>query len=245
MKRQCKYVMTRAFGPILFGEGIGHNELNVGEIVSAGFCEVFTEGKDVEVSVYGKSTSLRLESKPEDAEKIRRLLTGYTEEEMKLLKLEDDGDGSPEEDEVDYGDSSNPEEVKARLNSANAEWTPEGWVVTGDLNLSELKLTRLPKINSVGGSFDCFGNKLTSLQGAPQSVKGDFICSYNKLTSLQGSPQTVGGDFACYCNKLISLQGGPKSVGGSFYCRNNPCDFTEADVRAVSNVKGRIVVSNR
>jgi hypothetical protein len=123
------------------------------------------------------------------------------------------------------------------------EWTKNGWVVKGNLDLSYLGLTQLPEIHSVGGYFSCSDNQLTSLQYAPQSigssfycdnnqltslqyapqlVRGSFDCGYNHLTSLQYAPQSVGGDFWCSYNQLTSLQYAPKSVGGSFICHNNP-----------------------
>ena len=52
-------------------------------------------------------------------------------------------------------------------------------------------------------------------------VEGNFDCSYNSLTSLEGAPEKVGGDF---------------------YCSNNAVKFTEEQVRAVCDVKGRIFV---
>ena len=137
----------------------------------------------------------------------------------------------------------------------------------GNLSLKQMKLTKLPSILkniTVDGHFDCYNNLLTSLEkGAPNSVGGDFYCNYNKLTSLTGAPETVGGVFLCnnnlltslegapisvgrdfYCsyNKLISLEGAPKYVGGDFMCHHNPVKFTEDQVRAVSEVKGKIFV---
>jgi hypothetical protein len=35
------------------------------------------------------------------------------------------------------------------------------------------------------------------LQGAPTSVGWSFNCYDNNLTSLQGAPTSVGGDFKC------------------------------------------------
>jgi hypothetical protein len=49
----------------------------------------------------------------------------------------------------------------------------------------------------VGGNFDCSRNRLTSLQGAPQSVRGNFNCSSNQLTSVVGAPQKIGTNFIC------------------------------------------------
>ncbi len=94
----------------------------------------------------------------------------------------------------------------------------------GDLDLSKLKLTELPEILkdiTVGGNFYCGGNNLTSLENCPKTVGGSFGCSFNKLTSLAGAPKIVDKDF---------------------HCRNNTVQFTEQDVRAVCDVKGKIIV---
>ena len=115
----------------------------------------------------------------------------------------------------------------------------------GDLDLSGLKLTKLPEILknvSIGGDFDCGFNNLTSLENCPSSVDGTFGCGNNNLTSLEGSPSSVGGSFICGGNNLTSLEGAPKSVGGDFYCTDNPVQFTRKGVKSVCNVKGRIFV---
>ena len=132
------------------------------------------------------------------------------------------------------------------LNNLYLKELPE-WLsdveVGGSFSCYNNKLTTLqgaPK--TVGGIFSCDGNKLTTLQGAPKTVRGDFYCSKNKLTTLQGAPNTVRGDFYCYNNKLTTLQGAPKTVGGGFSCHDNPGNFTEEDVIAVSNVSGNIDV---
>ena len=67
---------------------------------------------------------------------------------------------------------------------------------------------------------------------------------YDKgLTSLPNDvPKYVGGDFNCHENKLTSLQYAPKYIGGNFYCHNNIKKFTEEEVRAVCDVKGRVYV---
>jgi hypothetical protein len=92
----------------------------------------------------------------------------------------------------------------------------------GDLDLSDMNLTVLPDI-------------LKDI-----SVGGSFYCSFNYLTSLENCPKTVGGNFFCSRNKLTSLKGAPKSVGKDFVCYNNPGKFTKEQVRAVCNVKGDI-----
>ena len=100
---------------------------------------------------------------------------------------------------------------------------PKGFVVKGDLNLRSMELTELPDLSTITiqGIFDCSINRLTSLQGAPQTVRGHFWCSFNQLTSLQGASQSIGGDFLCSNNQLTSLDGAPKSVNGCFYCADN------------------------
>jgi hypothetical protein len=94
----------------------------------------------------------------------------------------------------------------------------------GDLKLIGLDLTKLPDI-------------LKDI-----TVGGNFNCSYNELTSLEGAPKTVGENFGCSYNKLTSLDGAPKIVYNDFYCRNNNVQFTEAQVRAVCDVKGDVFV---
>ena len=94
----------------------------------------------------------------------------------------------------------------------------------GNLDLGEFGLTELPSI----------------LKNV--TVGRNFICSNNKLTSLNNSPKTVGGYFSCSNNNLTSLVGAPTSVGGAFNCGNNSVQFTEAQVRAVCDVKKKVYV---
>jgi len=115
----------------------------------------------------------------------------------------------------------------------------------GDLRLNKVGLTKLPDILkdiTVGGTFSCSDNNLTSLTGAPKTVGGNFGCYNNKLTSLAGAPSSVGENFNCNSNNLTSLEGAPSSVGGNFGCTDNPVRFTEEQVRAVCDVKGKVYV---
>jgi hypothetical protein len=157
-----------------------------------------------------------------------------------------------------------PRRIEGRIDKMIQTYIKNG--SKGDLDLSDINLTKLPDVlkyvdvvgdfacdnnqltslvgapKSVGGSFSCSGNKLTSLEGAPRSVGGDFHCDNNKLTSLIGAPKSVGGFFNCYYNELTSLVGAPESVGGGFYCFNNVVKFTKEQVKEVCNVKGSITV---
>ncbi len=100
--------------------------------------------------------------------------------------------------------------------------------VTGDVVLTNLGLTKLPiNFTEVGGSFYCFKNKLSSLEGAPEKVGRDFYCSFNELSSLEGAPKLVGGEYNCQRNALTSLEGSPKFVGRDFDCRDNKLKSTK------------------
>lgn len=106
--------------------------------------------------------------------------------------------------------------------------------VTGDVVLTSLGLTKLPiNFTEVGGSFYCYDNKLTSLEGCPKYVGGSFYCTNNKLTSLVGSPKEVGESFWCSHNKLTSLKGAPTKVGEHFFSINNPLKTLEGGPKEV------------
>jgi hypothetical protein len=114
--------------------------------------------------------------------------------------------------------------------------------VNGNVTLYRV-LTELPiKFRNVSGYFSCYNNRLTSLEGSPNSVGGYFNCSYNNLTSLEGSPKSVGGYFDCSGNKLTSLEGSPISVGVVFHCYNNELTSLEGIPQMRSG--GRILCSD-
>ena len=93
--------------------------------------------------------------------------------------------------------------------------------VDGDVDLTDSSLIEIPvKFRSVSGSFYCYNNLLTSLEGCPEVVNNDFYCYGNQLTSLLGGPKKVG-DFSCSGNLLTSLEGCPIEVVGDFYCYDN------------------------
>ncbi len=100
---------------------------------------------------------------------------------------------------------------------------PDGSIdVDSNVDLSEKGLTKLPlKFGKVTGSFYCYRNQLTTLEGSPNEVSGGFYCRNNNLTTLEGAPKEVGGNFYCGNNQLISLEGGPNYVGGDFSCHKN------------------------
>ena len=96
-------------------------------------------------------------------------------------------------------------------------------------------ITKLPlKFGRVRGSFYCYDNQLTSLEGTPKEVGGHFYCYNNQLTSLEGAPKEVGGDFDCSHNQLTTLEGCPKEIGGDFICSRNELTTLEGGPRVVN-----------
>ena len=116
--------------------------------------------------------------------------------------------------------------------------------IEGSIDISRLHLTRLPDLQGVTVEryFRCDQNKLQNLEGAPEVVGSYLYAMFSQLTSLKGSPKRIGGDFMVYNNNLTSLEGCPEYVGGDFDIANNTRQFTEEEVRAVCDVKGKVYI---
>jgi hypothetical protein len=112
--------------------------------------------------------------------------------------------------------------------------------------LSNKNLTKLPdNLPNKIRYFDCYGNKLTTLDNCPKIIEGYFDCSNNLLTTLKGCPEKVGESFYCYNNQLTTLEYGPKEVGESFYCNNNPNLSLKEILRFMSKCKiGGIIITD-
>ncbi len=95
-----------------------------------------------------------------------------------------------------------------------------------------------PKV--VKGNYNCGENGLESLEGAPEKIEGNFYCSHNRLNSLIGGPIFVAKDFSAGYNHLESLEGLPKFIGGNLYLMAIHKKFTAQQIRAISDVKGKI-----
>lgn len=102
-------------------------------------------------------------------------------------------------------------------------------IVPGSVKLSGMKLSELPDFSRVvvARDFDCTGNLLTSLAGAPQVVGGHFRCSINQLENLSGGPRFVGGNYECVRNRLTTLRGVADEVGGRLWCSANRLMFLD------------------
>ena len=135
-------------------------------------------------------------------------------------------------------------DFKGKTEFADLDKLPKKMIIKGDIDWSKMGLEELPDFSNVKvkGNFDCYGNNLTALRGAPSEVGGYFDCSWNKLTTLEGAPckverhfnccsnlltnlrgapSVVRGDFRCNKNKLVNLEGAPRKVGRDFDCNNN------------------------
>ena len=93
--------------------------------------------------------------------------------------------------------------IKPRLDKGECVQNKDGsWDCKGDVDLEDLRLTKLPvNFRRVGGDFYCSNNQLTTLQGSPKEVGGDFYCSHNKLTTLEGIGK-VGGKIYAWGNPV-------------------------------------------
>jgi len=106
-----------------------------------------------------------------------------------------------------------------------------------DWKIGKWKLNHQTGLVDVDGDFDCMKQGLTDFKGVKFGrVSGHFFCGYNRLTTLEGAPQSVGGDFRCYDNELTSLVGAPQTVGGSFYCENNELTTLEGAPQSVGGL---------
>jgi hypothetical protein len=94
-----------------------------------------------------------------------------------------------------------------RLSLRNWSISSDGLVdVDGNVDLSYKNLTKLPfSFGYVRGYFHCYGNELTSLEGAPKSVGRGFNCSHNKLTSLRFAPEEIGGSIIILPNLISDI----------------------------------------
>ncbi len=132
-----------------------------------------------------------------------------------------------------------------QLRGADGEYLVGTVNVTGYVSLSDMGLERLPvRFGTVGGSFYCGENRLTSLEGVPSSVGRDFYCSTNRLTSLEGAPSSVGRDFYCSTNRLTSLEGAPGSVGRDFYCSSNRLTTLVGVHKILKRIGGELFIRN-
>jgi len=132
-------------------------------------------------------------------------------------------DSSDLEKEKEYKSESteNDEKIIERIVKQGGIQTPDGWIVPGDLDLSFMKITLLPKLYIVGGDFVISYNYLQNLINGPIIVGKSYFCHGNKLTSITGCAKIIGGDFYAANNHLVGsnlMDYRPKFLGGYFDC---------------------------
>jgi hypothetical protein len=109
------------------------------------------------------------------------------------------------------------------LFESQTELTPEQIEWLDECTRGKWTLNPQTGLVDVNGGFYCDYQNLTDFKGVRFGVvTRDFDCTGNKLTSLEGAPQEVGMNFYCFGNELTSLEGAPQKVGGGFYCFSNP-----------------------
>jgi hypothetical protein len=77
---RMKYVIIDGISPIIFSESQNHSDFKVmGQITGAGFCNIYEDTKECETKahVFGKSTSLGIESTKEDERILCRFVSRY------------------------------------------------------------------------------------------------------------------------------------------------------------------------
>jgi len=108
----------------------------------------------------------------------------------------------------------------------------------GGVDLLYCKLSELPlEFNIVNGYFNCHGNKLTSLKGAPKIVNGNFMCGENKLTSFKYAPLIIKGNLYCHYNKITTIENMP-SIDGIPHFDNNPIEYIyNIYIKSIDNIE--------
>ena len=141
-----------------------------------------------------------------------------------------------------FGPPERKQEFLKWLKKLKHEVRSDGSVsVEGNAHLASASLTRIPfNFRVVTGYFNCYSNKLTSLEGAPKEVGGDFHCYSNNLTSLEGAPKKLGGNFGCGHNNLTSLEGAPEVIKGEFRSDR----FSDAEYRTFAKKKSMLTTSS-
>lgn len=109
-----------------------------------------------------------------------------------------------------------------------------------DDNKLPLSLFKSIKIEIPISIEDFVESTYTKNSDGSYDVIGDVDLGHQNLTKLPFKFNKVSGDFYCNYNKLTTLKGAPTEVGGGFYCTGNKKQFTEDDVRKVSNVRSNI-----
>ncbi len=80
MAKELKYIIVKQGGfktPILFDDTISHNEFDKifrKSVISAGFFDTSIVDGEIRVSTFGRSVSMKVESRPQDAALIEKFL---------------------------------------------------------------------------------------------------------------------------------------------------------------------------
>lgn len=89
---------------------------------------------------------------------------------------------------------------------------PKGLVIRGNIDLSNMGLTKLPNMSGVevDGHFCCSLNPLKNLAGCPHTVR-TFACEYTDIRDIRGGPKLAEAVYVSH-NRLVSLTGAPRTL---------------------------------
>ncbi len=104
----------------------------------------------------------------------------------------------------------------------------EDFTIYGDLDLSNMKLEKLPDLSrvSIFGSFDCSSNRLADLSGMPKRAER-LLCGNNEIRSLKAVPEGVAA-VSCPNNLLSELPVFPENVV-ELHCGGNRLEKAEVN----------------
>jgi len=118
---------------------------------------------------------------------------------------------------------------------------PDGFVYNGDIYIPH-GTKELPNLSHIvlNGSFECSGNKITSLNGSPKCVTGYFSVCDTLITSLEGMPEKIGENVDLVSNhRLKSLKGIAQSIEGNLNLSDCP-ELKEFDALP-QEISGKII----
>ena len=92
------------------------------------------------------------------------------------------------------------EKIEDKLKEGKCTLNTDGsYSCEGNVDISDMGLTKIPvRFKEVKGGFYCSNNKLTTLEGAPESVGGDFYFTGNPIAKELGMNRIRGSELHKY-----------------------------------------------
>lgn len=121
---------------------------------------------------------------------------------------------------------------------------PQGFKFLKTVDLSRKNLEELPDLSGCIclAGFNCSGNPLTNLRGAPKEVLGDFDANCCRLESTKGISEKIGGTLNLSLNNLQKIDIFPQKVATDVLLDRNP--LTDLTGLAAADIGKRIYVDD-